>query len=262
MDKEYGLKELEKIYLKTTSPIEINGREFKVNETVASFDKISLMVGEEIKSFINARGGFDNRPRVWWENTKELNLNFVQGIFSNTQFALMNNLKVLKKDEGNKLIIEEQETVESDAEGIVVCAHKPVSYLFIYDLHTGEPITDFVAITNTSFKISTPYKDLLLDYCWEYENGYTCFNVGSQLTNGTFALTGRTKVKDDITGQTRTGILKIPKLKLMSDLSIRLGKDASPLVGRLDSIAYPTGERGTQRVMEIQFLNDDIDSDM
>ena len=65
-----------------------------------------------------------------------------------------------------------------------------------------------------------------------------------------------------MTGQVKTGIIKIPKLKLMSDLSIRLGKDAIPLVGKLSAIALPEGGKGSAKVMEIIFLDDDVDSDM
>ena len=59
-----------------------------------------------------------------------------------------------------------------------------------------------------------------------------------------------------------TANIKIPKLKLLSNLSMRLGQDAVPLVGRLDAVAVPTGERGQKKVMELIFLNDDIDSDI
>jgi hypothetical protein len=60
----------------------------------------------------------------------------------------------------------------------------------------------------------------------------------------------------------KTGIINIPKLKLMSDLSIRLGKEAIPLVGKLDAIALPVGGKGDKKIMEIIFLDDDVDSDM
>jgi hypothetical protein len=86
--------------------------------------------------------------------------------------------------------------------------------------------------------------------------------VGREFTNGYLSLEGKMRVKDDITGHIKTGIIKIPKLKLMSDLSIKLGKDASPTVGRLNAVAVPDGQRGNKKVMEIIFLNDDIDSDM
>ena len=72
----------------------------------------------------------------------------------------------------------------------------------------------------------------------------------------------KTRVKDDITGQTHTGIIYIPRLKLVSDLSMRLGENAQPIVGRLDATAIPTGDRKNTEVMKIIFLDDDIDSDM
>lgn len=43
---------------------------------------------------------------------------------------------------------------------------------------------------------------------------------------------------------------------------MRLGQDASPVVGHLDAVAVPTGERGRKKLMEFIFLSDDIDSDM
>jgi hypothetical protein len=52
------------------------------------------------------------------------------------------------------------------------------------------------------------------------------------------------RVKDDVTGKVTTGIIKIPKLRLMSDLSMRVGSDAIPQVGRIDAVAVPEGVRG------------------
>ena len=86
--------------------------------------------------------------------------------------------------------------------------------------------------------------------------------VGRPLTQGYLSLMGKMRVKDDITGKVKTGIIKIPKLRLMSDLSMRVGSDAIPQVGRLDAVAVPEGGRGQSKVMEIIFLNDDIDADM
>jgi hypothetical protein len=75
-------------------------------------------------------------------------------------------------------------------------------------------------------------------------------------------LEGRTKIKDDVTGQTHTGIIVIPKLKLMSDLSMSLGEKANPVVGRIQAKIIPDDSRTNSRVIEMYFLNDDIDSDM
>ena len=66
---------------------------------------------------------------------------------------------------------------------------------------------------------------------------------------------------DDTTGQVVTGIIKIPKLKLMSDLSISLGAQASYAVGNFQAIGVPVGTRGSSYVSEFCLLETDIDSD-
>ncbi len=261
MENEFGIKELEQVLIKATSPIEVNGKTFAIGETVAAFDKIQLANLNEQKSFISAKGGFGNRSWVWWETTRDLQLTFYQGIFSRTQFAVMNNAQVLERDSDTALLINCQEELESDENGYVTCSHTPCEPLFVYNIDTGELITNYTVISENQIQLSTPYQGVLLDYPWEYSNGYSTFIVGRQLTNGTFVLTAKTKVKDDITGQVKSCIFKIPKLKLMSSLSMALGPKANQVVGRLDALAIPTGLRGQQIVMELQFLNDDIDSD-
>ena len=72
MNSEFGLKELYEVSLKATYPIEVKGRIVEVGETIALFDKIQVANFQEIKKFVSANGGFDNRPRVWWEETKEI----------------------------------------------------------------------------------------------------------------------------------------------------------------------------------------------
>ena len=72
----------------------------------------------------------------------------------------------------------------------------------------------------------------------------------------------KTRLKDDKTGHEVTGLIVIPKLKLVSSLSMILGKNASPIVPTLKAVGYPDGVKGLERVMEIYFLNDDVDSDI
>ena len=132
---------------------------------------------------------------------------------------------------------------------------------FVYNQSSGEKIIDAAVNGNTVFP-GKAQEEVLIDYYYSYSNNYEIFTIGSPLTNGFVSLEGKMRVKDDITGQVTTGIIKIPKLKLLSNLSMRLGQDAVPLVGRLDAVAVPTGERGHKKVMELIFLSDDIDSDM
>ena len=82
MENNIGFKELYEVSIKATYPIEIGDRKIEVGETIAAFDRIQIANFEEKKNFISANGGFDNRARVWWEETKEIRLSLVQGVFS------------------------------------------------------------------------------------------------------------------------------------------------------------------------------------
>ena len=95
---EFGLKELYDVKIKTTYPIEINENTIEAGETIALFDKIQLANFNEIKQYVTAHGGYKDMPRVFWEDTKEVQLVFTQGIFSKTQFALMSNSKLISKN--------------------------------------------------------------------------------------------------------------------------------------------------------------------
>lgn len=253
-----GFKELYEVSLKTTYPIEVGNRKIEIGETVARFDKIQLANFEEHKKFFKT-GNTSNA--VWWEDTREIRLSFTQGVFSKVQLAFLTNAKLLESDGIEPLKLSYQEVLESDEEGRIFTKHGISRPCFVYDNLTGEKITE-VSINYKTIFTGTAYQEFLVDYCYEYDNNYKILAIGSPLTNGYLSLEGKMRVKDDITGQVTTGIIRIPKLKLLSNLSMRLGQDAIPLVGHLDAIAVPTGERGQKKVMELIFLSDDIDSDM
>ena len=256
----FGLSELYSVVLKTTYPIEINGVKIESGEVVAAFEKIQLANFNEIKNRATAHGGYLDAPRIFWEDTKEIQISFTQGVFSKTQYALMANAKLIEAGAKKTIEISKRERLESDENGKIYLSESPVGKIFIYNVE-GKKIT-FTDVDKKTYDIGEPFQDVVVDYTYNYKNKVTTMVVGQRLINGFLTLEGKTRVKDDTTGQTRTGIIKIPKLKLMSDLSMRLGENATPLVGRLNAVAVPSGTRGNPVVMELVFLEDDIDSDM
>lgn len=257
-----NFKELYDVTLKATYPIEVNGRAIDIGETIAAFDKIQLGTFDENKSFVTAHGGFDDRNLIWWEETKEVSLTLTQGVFSKTHLALMSNANLITNEGQNYVMVNCRETLETDESGIVSTKHPISEPIFIYDKETGARIYGADISNRTITLAEAPYHDIIVDYYYKYDNKFSVLNVGSPLTTGYLALEGKTRVKDDVTGQVTTGIIRIPKLKLLSTLSIRLGQDAMPMTGRLKAVAVPAGERGRKKVMEIVFLSDEIDSDM
>ena len=261
MINELNFKELYSVSLKATYPIEMGGITIDSGETVASFDRIQIANFQEIKNVASANGGFDNRVLVFWDTTKEVKISFTQGVFSKSQLALMTNASLIANNGGEIIPINAREEFESDEEGKIIIERALRDPVFIYDKETGKKISEWSREDNIIY-LNKQYKPVIVDYWYDYDNGCQTMTIGQPLTRGFLSLVGKMRVKDDVTGKVTTGIINIPKLRLMSDLSIRVGSDAIPQVGRIDAIAVPEGARGQQKVMELIFLNDDIDADM
>lgn len=262
MKNEFSLKELYDVRLKATYPIEISGHKFEQGETIAFFDELTLANFQEIQSITSANGGFDNRGRVFWTTTKEVQLVFQQGIFSKTHFSLMANAKLLKKaKEIIALSCREYQSLELGGGCQITLRHEPVT-IYCYDENYEKITPKSINGQVLSFEESEEGKDLIIDYTYHYDNGSQKASIGQELISGFISLEGKTRVKDDITGQTKTGIIQIPKLKIMSSLSMTLGKSANPVVGSFQAIGLPVGVKGNTKVMELIFLDDDIDADI
>ena len=263
MENEFGLKELTDLTLKATYPIEMAGRIFEPGEVIARFDKIQLANFKEVTSRVGANGGFDNRTHVIWEDPKEIQLSFTQGIFSARQFALLSNARLVDRQGEEGIVISGHYSGESDEEGKILVGKEGISDVFVYDAKTYEKITPkSVDFKNGEIVIDFGYKDVEVDFNYRYYEKITSCILGRKLIQGYLQLEGKSRVKDDITGKTRTAILRIPRLKLVSDLTMRLGREATPVLANFNAVGLPTGERGNKQIMELLFLSDDIDADM
>lgn len=255
--EEFGsFKELEKLTLKATCNMELNGHKIEPGEVIAQFDKIYASGLSELQDYVTANGGFDNRAHVYWETTKGLHLKFSQGIFSQTQFALMNNAKLIHKADNEPFLISEIEEIETDENGVAALKFKPYDQTFVYDKETGEKLS--YTLNEENITISTPYKEIIVSYRYDFDGDVNCYQIGRKLLNGFVELEGRTRIKEDSSGRVCTGIIKIPKLKLMSGLSIRLGAEVNPVTGSFSAEGVPVGERGNSYVIEFSYLDEEI----
>ena len=263
MNSEFGLKELYDLTLKATYPIEMEGRVFEAGEVIARFDKIQLANFREIASRTSAAGGKGNVNHVIWEDSKEIQLSFTQGVFSKRQFALLSNAKLLQKSQPNKILLSAHFSGESDEYGNIQLDRKDVTNVFVYDAKTLERIYPAkVDLKTGEIILINGFQDVEIDYQYYYDNGATTLTIGQKLIQGFLYLEGKSRVKDDITGKTHTVLLRIPRLKLVSDLSMRLGREAGPLLANFAAVAYPESVGRDKKIMEMLFLNDDIDAEM
>ena len=262
MEYEFSMKELYDVFLKTTYPIEIAEKRYEAGETLCVFDKVQISNFNEIKERITAHGGYADRDHVFWEDTKGINITLSQGIFNSLQFALLCNANMIYQKKGEEIKISKQEEIESDEQGNIIFSKEPEGDFFIYNKKTGEKITDYKVIDGKNVSINKPYTSVILDYKYVYSGGAQILTVGRCLIEGFLRLEGKTRVKDDISGNVRTAFFEVPKLKLMSDLSMRLGKNANPVVANFSFKALPDDKGPSAKVMNLYFLNDDVDSDM
>lgn len=262
MDKEFGMQELYFVQLKSTYPIEIKGINFAAGEVIAAFDKIQIANFQEIHKEIAAQGGYQNRKLVIWNRTEGVNLVFTQGIFSKTQLALMNNMRLISLGSNQKVRIAQRDELETDSEGKITLTHVPIdSWIFVYNKETGEKLTGLSRIDEKTLQTSLVYKDVIVDYEYGYDNGVDVSFVGEDIFEGYLSLEGRTRFKDDETGETHTAIIYIPKLKITSDFNLTLGSNAQPIVGKLNATALSVGNEKESKALEIYFLDEDIDRD-
>ena len=261
MDNQFNFKDFEKVRIKATYNIEIGDKKIEEGETIALFDKIQIAGIDAAAGYITAHGGYEDRDRVFWETKNDQQINFAQGVFSKEQFALLTNSLLLEKAEGEGIEITYDEILESDENSQIELKYTPIGGIHLYDFGTKEKITSYT-IEDNVITLSAPYQKVIIDYIFDYQGEGSLYRLGNKLITGFVSLEGRTRVKDDITGHIVTGIIKIPRLKLMSNLSIRLGANATPMVGRFSGIATPVGSRGSTYVSEFYILSDDIDSDL
>ena len=263
MENQFGMQELYFVQLKATSIIEINGRQIQPGEVIAAFDKIQIANFKEIHREAAAQGGYQNRKLVVWNRTEGVDLVFTQGVFSKTQLGLMNNARLLKLDEQRQVVmIAQRDELETNDEGVIQLTHMPAnSYIFIYNKETGEKLTGLSMIDADTIQTPLVYKDVIVDYEYAYDNGASVGFIGEDIFEGYVTLEGRTRIKDDVTGETHTAIIYIPKLKITSDFNLTLGQNAQPIVGRFTGVALATGDRKKSKALEICYLEDDIDKD-
>ena len=266
MKNEFGIKELYTVKIKATSNIEIGNHTFEQGENIVVFDKIKIGNIEQIRKTVTAHGGYEDRDLIWWDTTKGVSIDFAQGIVNKMQFSLISNSKLFALDkEAVPILLSARESVESDDEGkIRLKDRESIRSVFIYKVDTGEKLT-YTRVDNNIYQIGEPFTEVIVDYNYTYRNGADKNVIGQIATSGsndTLWFEGRTKTYDDETGTVKTGILVIPRFKIVSHLLLTLGENANPMVHKFSGMGLPYGDKGESRVMEIFYLNDDIDADI
>lgn len=263
---DFGIKELYSVTLRPTLDMEINGVQYQENEPIISFEKIQMATLNENKRKISARGGYGNQTWITWETTTNVVFNFTEGVISKEGLSIISNSKILTRN-SNDFIVPYNEFIEvQNVENQCQIKTKFSVKDNLFIKFNGKKITDYVLQSDKQTILINSgveeYDIVTVYYDYIYIGKSQIFSVGERAIPGFLSLTGRMRVKDDQTGKESTALITIPKLKLTSDLSMRLGNTITPMIYNFQMVGYPVGDRSTQHVCEIVYLLDeDIDAD-
>lgn len=298
MENFYGIKEMYDVTLRLSTPLEFNGRKFEVNEPLLVFETAEIAQVSQSTTSVSARGGYQNPALINWETDREINFAITHGVLSPVTWALLSNSKIempkTKSVSYNEIVqaIEENDYCFADLKFIPNhCNYqmgaqgnpfneplplgrrpelmlKPLppskeKFLFVYDEETGKKITDFEVYQNRLY-FKKFYRKVYVNYTFNYEDKIKVIRVGDRLFNGFLSLSGKMSVKDQNSGEVTTAILEIPKIKLSSNLSMRLGKSYDDsTVSDFYFTGYPDEgvRRDKQLVCKITFLDKELTGD-
>ena len=287
-----GIKELYDVSLRLNRPVEFND----INESILSFRTAEIAQINERKNEHQARGGYNNNPLVIWDIDKQMDFMITHGVLSPTSWALLSNSKNDKLNSKSVNYIETLHTIENEqycyidlkycpnACSAIIGAQpnpdfealpmgrreelllKPLSpsktkWIFCYNYDNGLPIKDFEIYGNKIF-FKESYRKIMIDYTFNYEDKIKVIEVGNRLFNGFLRLDAKASYKDEVSGEVSTVILELPKIKLSSNLSMRLGKNyESSTVSDFYFIGYPEEGDKTNTVAKIFFLDKELTGD-
>ena len=106
-------------------------------------------------------------------------------------------------------------------------------------------------------------KEYLVDYYYEYGEEALIYTVQKERFNGLFTLEGKFYSKDENEGRNYTNLIYMPKVRIVSDINLRLGERADPTVSVFNIIGLPeTTTDKKSMILEITRLGEDIDEEI
>lgn len=267
-DAYFGTKELYEVVLKANLPMSFGSRQIEVGEPVLYFEKVNIAQLNEQTRPVLARGGWGNMPHVIWEDRSEVTFSLSEGVMSSIGMSVLMSAATRDNPMDGTLYLQKKEGPFSTYNGKYTLERTPAlnkkMFCFEYDREVIQKKVDFTIDGKTlSITQADDSKEYLLDYYFQYGKEALIYLVEKERFNGTFSLEGKFYTKDENDGLNSTNILFMPKIRVVSDINLRLGERADPTVSVFNIIAMPARvEENDSLLMKIIHLNEDIDADI
>ena len=163
----------------------------------------------------------------------------------------------------------------ADESGNVVLKYKPDMnnkfFAYVYDLeHMQEKITTIPEIVEESGPFGTKQiiakfgekykeKNILCDYYFNYDKDVILYSMARERFTNLYSLEATFLMKDENDGLLHTGLLRMPKVRVVSNINLRMGERADPSVSTFNIIAIPESKGNRESVVcEVIYLDEDI----
>ena len=290
LDQYFGHKELYEVVLKAKEPMRFGNRYIEAGEPVLYFENVDMSMLNEQNRAIFARGGWANQPRVTWEDRSEVTFSMTEGVMSSVGMSILLSANVTQEGVDKPIPIQKREgpleiTELNDQNHGFYISHKPIGYpekkIFIME-YSRDAVQKKVygRLTENQSPLGPQYfisvyddkdltipvdvrKQFVVDYYYEYGKEALVYSVQKERFNGLFTLEGKFYSKDENEGHNYTNILYMPKLRIVSNINLRLGERADPTVSTFNIVGLPDVVGNKKDVIvEIIKLGEDIDDDM
>ena len=287
LDEYYGHKELYQVVLRAKNPMQFGNRYIEAQEPVLYFDNVNMSLLTEQNKPIFARGGWGNMPHVIWEERSEVMFQMTEGVMSSVGMGILLSANVGSESPDKPLYIPMKEgPFEVDGNSRVFLKHWPVdssvkkTFIFDYDRDAvqkkiyGRRVENVVnPLDNTQIlpciqlfedkNLTIPAdnsRKYVIDYYYEYRDKALIYTVQKERFNGLFSLEAKFYSKDENEGINYTNILYMPKVRVVSNINLRLGERADPTVSTFNIIGIPeTVGEYKSLILDITRLSSDID---
>ena len=289
MDQYFGHKELYEVVLRAKDPMKFGDRYIEADEPVLYFNNVNMSLLTEQSRPVFARGGIGNMPRVIWDERSEVQFQMTEGVMSAVGMSILLSANVASRKENKPLYIHMKEGPKPCSfNNVFDLKHWPTLYpekkTFIFEYERDaiqKKVYGQKYRTDPSIEESKDYprlqlfedknclqpvnngRNFVIDYYYKYEDEALIFAVQKERFNGLFSLEAKFYSKDENEGINYTNILYMPKVRIVSNINLRLGERADPTVSTFNIIGLPenVGEYKSL-IMDITRINEDIDADI
>lgn len=263
--EQFGTKDLYKIVMRATSNIEVGNRKIVAGEPLLHLDSAQFMAIAQQNSYVAARGGRHNMSHIIWERSGDVNFAIQRGVISPMGYALITNLNVLDAPGDGSTVLSKTEILTVDDYGKVFLSHEPKeeSPLFVYRFRNKviQDKVEPVAIAGAELDMGEDFagEQILVDYSYRYGEPVREYRLDKNRFNGYLSMEARYYTQGE-SGMQYTNIIYLPKVKIISDLYLRVGENvAGPTLSTFNIVAATEMYNGENTVMRVLQLEEDVD---